>query len=129
MIVSSPNPRSASQPASLWPLLLRLLSIDHHRGFVLGTSLLSAWELPSKWVLKICTQFLVGYSWKPESLAISFHFTGSPRGARPNTPTKCANFNGYKKNPNSVDQSFGWHPNLVPKVWGFFANFSSSETS
>jgi hypothetical protein len=72
----------------------------------------------------------VGFSWKPESLASSFHFTGSPWGAGPNTPTKCANFKGcHKKNPNSVDQSFGWCPNLVPKVWVFFANFSSSETS
>ncbi|KAH9555528.1 hypothetical protein CY35_08G118500 [Sphagnum magellanicum] len=59
MIVSSPNPRSASQPASQ-PLAspASSSSIDHHRGLVLGTSLLSSWELPSKWVLKICTQFL-----------------------------------------------------------------------
>ncbi len=41
----------------------------------------------------------VGYSWKPESLGSSFHFTGSPWGAGPNTPTKCANFKGcHKKN-------------------------------
>jgi hypothetical protein len=66
----------------------------------------------------------VGFSWKPESLATSFHFTGSPWGAGPNTPTKCANFKGcHKKNPNSVDQSFGWRPNLVPKVWAFLPIF------
>jgi hypothetical protein len=38
MIVSSPNPRSASQPASQ-PLAspASSSSIDHHRGLVLGT--------------------------------------------------------------------------------------------
>jgi hypothetical protein len=66
----------------------------------------------------------VGYSWKPESLGSSFHCTRSPWVAGPNTPTKCANFKGcHKKNPNSVDQPFGWHPNLVPKVWVFLPIF------
>ncbi len=60
----------------------------------------------------------VGYTWKPESLGSSFHFTGSPWGSGPNTATKCANFKGcHKKNRNSVDLSFGWCPNLAPKVW------------
>ncbi|KAH8955220.1 hypothetical protein BDL97_08G123400 [Sphagnum fallax] len=87
MIVSSPNPRSASQPAfglSCFVFFHRPPSRIRARYFPV--------ELPSKWVLKICTQFL-------ESLGSSFHFTGSPWGAGPNTPTKCANFKGcHKKN-------------------------------
>jgi hypothetical protein len=68
----------------------------------------------------------VGYSWKPESLGSSFHFTGSTWGAGPNTPIKCANFKAcHRKIPNSVDQSFGWRPNLVPKVWAFLSIFLS----